>query len=64
MGNFADIIEQGIVEIFTLFDHQKTVLNTLQEGNIFGELALIDGRPRSASAIAKTDVILCVIHQD
>lgn len=64
VGNFAYIIEQGTVEIVTLFEHQKTVLNTLQEGNIFGELALIDGRPRSASAIAATDVVLCVIRQD
>lgn len=63
-GNFAYIIEQGSVEIFTLFEHQKTVLNTLKEGNIFGELSLLDGRPRSASAIAVTEVVLCVISRD
>jgi EAL domain-containing protein (putative c-di-GMP-specific phosphodiesterase class I)/CRP-like cAMP-binding protein len=60
-GDFAYIIEEGIIEISTLIDDKYTVLNTLQPGSLFGELALVDGRPRSASAYAKTDVLLTVV---
>jgi len=37
------------------------VLETVGEGGIFGELALLDDRPRSASAIASTDCKVAVI---
>ena len=37
------------------------VLETVGEGGIFGELALLDYRPRSASAIAGTDCKVAVI---
>ncbi|WP_330204416.1 EAL domain-containing protein [Cyanobacterium sp. DS4] len=60
-GNIAYIIEKGLVEITTLVDGCPTVLNTLKEGEMFGELALVDGSPRSASAYAKTDVVLTVV---
>ncbi|HKA75528.1 MAG TPA: Crp/Fnr family transcriptional regulator, partial [Pseudolabrys sp.] len=34
------------------------LLDTLEANDIFGEMALIDGAPRSATATAKTDVVL------
>jgi len=37
------------------------VLETIGEGGIFGELALLDERPRSASAIANTNCKVAVI---
>ena len=36
-------------------------LETVDAGGIFGELALLDDRPRSASAIARTDCKVAVI---
>ncbi len=36
---------------------------SLQKGDFFGELALVDGEKRSASAVAKTDVQLSVIFK-
>ena len=45
------VVKSGTVEI----RHGDKVLETLQEGGIFGELALIDAAPRSATVIAKTD---------
>ena len=39
------------------------VLETVGEGGIFGELALVDDQPRSASAIARTPCKVAVIDQ-
>lgn len=63
-GNVAYIIEEGLVEITTVVDNRPTVLNTLKMGDMFGELALVDGSPRSASAYAKTDVVLTVVSSE
>ncbi len=41
----------------------KINLATFSKGDFFGELALIDGEKRSASAIAKTDARLSVIFK-
>jgi CRP/FNR family transcriptional regulator, cyclic AMP receptor protein len=46
------IIVQGTVTIVREPDHQ--VLAELHDGDFFGELALLDELPRSATAIAKT----------
>jgi CRP/FNR family cyclic AMP-dependent transcriptional regulator len=55
------IIEEGQVEIFTKNKAGKRVtLVLVEEGESFGEFALLDRRPRSASAQAKTDC--CVVR--
>ena len=36
---------------------------TLHAGNFFGELSVIDGEPRTADVVAKTDTICMVITQ-
>jgi EAL domain-containing protein (putative c-di-GMP-specific phosphodiesterase class I) len=64
IGDFAYIVEEGEVEISTLIDEKKTVLNILKSGSMFGELALVDGRPRSASAFASTDALLTIVTQE
>jgi EAL domain-containing protein (putative c-di-GMP-specific phosphodiesterase class I)/CRP-like cAMP-binding protein len=61
-GDFAYIIEEGEVEISTVTPtNQRIVLNILKSGDMFGELALVDGSARSACAYAKTNVILTVV---
>ncbi len=44
-------------------DGRDIVLNILQAGEIFGEIALLDGRPRTADAIAMSDCELMVIER-
>lgn len=64
VGDYAYIIEEGSVEISTVIDGKPVVLNVLSQGIMFGELALVDGRTRSASASANTDVLLTVVTKE
>lgn len=44
-------------------DGRETVLNIIHEGEVFGEIALLDGRPRTADAIAMSDCKLMMIER-
>ncbi len=44
-------------------DGQDQVLNVLTQGAVFGEIALFDGKPRSADAVAVTNGRLLVIER-
>jgi len=58
------IVREGQVEIIRENDKgDKLTLATIQKGDFFGELALIDGEKRSASAVAKSDTRLSVIFK-
>ncbi len=58
------IIREGEVIIQRNIDSDLIItLATFVQGDFFGELALIDGEKRSASAIAKTDTKLAVIFK-
>jgi CRP/FNR family cyclic AMP-dependent transcriptional regulator len=48
------IVESGTVRVVTSSPEGKElVLNTFGPGDVFGELALLDGEPRSADAVAQ-----------
>jgi CRP-like cAMP-binding protein len=58
------IINEGEVAIQRTNERGEVIpLATFSEGDFFGELALVDGEKRSASAIAKTDCKLSVIFK-
>jgi CRP/FNR family cyclic AMP-dependent transcriptional regulator len=44
-------------------DGREAVLNIINPGEIFGEIALLDGRPRTADAVAMDDCELMVIER-
>lgn len=53
--DFCYLINFGKVQIFRNVDKRKLVLDELGSGSILGELSIIDGCPRSASAEALED---------
>jgi uncharacterized membrane protein len=64
-GNAMYIIEHGKVRICvrTTAGHEVT-LAELGRGDFFGEMALLDGQPRSADAVAVEDATLAVLSRE
>jgi S1-C subfamily serine protease/rhodanese-related sulfurtransferase len=60
----AYVVHSGVVEIRRNFDGEDRLLSTLPEGELFGDMALFRQAPRSANAIAATDVELLVIKNE
>lgn len=56
--DFAYLVAKGHVEIFKQTERGTVLLSKLGEGELFGEMGLINGSPRSASAAAEGPVIL------
>ena len=57
-------VERGRVHIWAGDDAKPTVLAEIQGGGFFGEMALIDGKPRSAHATAIEETSLRAISID
>lgn len=56
------IVKEGEVVITKRIDHEKEIdLAVIRENNFFGEMALIDEMPRSASAIARVNTTLLAL---
>ena len=53
------VVNEGEVEIRL----GNKVLEVVQPGGIFGEMAIIDGQPRTATAVARSDCKLVPIDQ-
>ncbi len=62
-GDELYIIKKGSVKISKLISGKETILAVLKQGDIFGEMALLDNRPRSATAIAAEDCELAAINR-
>ena len=63
-ARYAYVLKSGAIEIVKMGVDGATVLSELEEQNkIFGEMAIIDGAPRSAGARAKTDVVVAQIDK-
>lgn len=58
-GEHMYVVRSGEIEI----ERNGQVIETLSGGGIFGEMALIDGSPRSATARAKTDAEVAPINE-
>src|SRR5437870_6293378 len=58
MGVLAGAVKVSVASA----DGKDIVLNTFHEGEVFGEIALLDGRPRTADATAMSECELVVIE--
>jgi len=54
-GNKVCLLSKGSVKVVKLLDSTGRILYEIEEGEFFGEMALLDLRPRSASVVALTD---------
>ncbi|MCB0391497.1 MAG: EAL domain-containing protein [Bdellovibrionales bacterium] len=64
VGDYAYIVDKGMVEIFLEQDNVCTPVSHIGVGEIFGEMAIIDSAPRSASAKALVDCELTIISKE
>ncbi len=53
VGSEMFIIDDGEVEILRLFGDSERILTTLGPGDFFGEMSVLENRPRSATARAR-----------
>jgi len=60
-GDSAYVITDGEVEVLKATDDRELRVAVLGEGDIIGEMALLEGAPRNATARALTDVALLAI---
>jgi CRP/FNR family transcriptional regulator, cyclic AMP receptor protein len=61
-GNSMMAVLRGKVKMSSVSaDGKEIVFNTMDAGEIFGEIALLDGEERSADAVAMTDCELLVL---
>jgi CRP/FNR family cyclic AMP-dependent transcriptional regulator len=64
-GQTLYVIESGKVRIFILSESgQEISVNIYGPGDFFGELALLDGLPRSAGAVVMEDTVTLTLHRD
>jgi CRP/FNR family cyclic AMP-dependent transcriptional regulator len=60
-GDIFYIVVKGSVKIYTSSAGEEKVLSVFEDGDNFGELSLIDGKPRSASAqVLKNSTFLTI----
>ncbi|MBN1613062.1 MAG: cyclic nucleotide-binding domain-containing protein [Deltaproteobacteria bacterium] len=62
-GDWIYVVKEGIVEISKYVDGQMFIIETLKEGDIFGEMAYIAKVPRTASAIARGETVVGIIDR-
>jgi CRP-like cAMP-binding protein len=61
-SDYTVVVDRGVVKVSTLSpDGYETVLAIRSVGEIVGELAALDGKPRSATVTALTDVDVIVV---
>jgi len=63
VGTEMFVIQSGSVEIAKRVKDEMKTLSVLEKGDFFGEMSILEDVPRTADAIARTDVELVKINQ-
>lgn len=62
-GDELFIIQSGSIHITKVIKGVEVMLAPLKTGDIFGEMAILESKPRSASAIAYEDSVLMIVQK-
>ncbi len=62
-GHELYIIQRGSVKITKIVDDKEILIAILKAGDIFGEMSLLENKPRSASAIAFEDAVIMAVNK-
>ena len=63
-GDSLFIIKKGQVKVSIVSeDGREVILSLLGDGAVFGELSLLDGKPRSANVIATGETVLIMLRR-
>jgi CRP-like cAMP-binding protein len=63
-GSLLYIIQEGEVKISKIVNNQEVLLGILKAGDIFGEMAILENRPRNATAVASGKVRLMAVSKE
>ncbi|MCL2764869.1 MAG: cyclic nucleotide-binding domain-containing protein [Treponema sp.] len=63
-GDELFIIQRGSVKIIKITDNKEILLAVLKQGDIFGEMALLESKPRAAGAVAYEDCQLMAVNKE
>lgn len=64
-GDGIYVVVEGEVQVSTLVSEtERCVLTSVEPGDFFGEMAILDDRPRSATAQAELDTKVYFLHRD
>ncbi len=64
-GDCLYVVKSGLVQISAVIaEGERQALSRVPPGEMFGEFAIIDSQPRSATATAESDTVLYVIPRD
>ena len=62
-GKEMFIVYSGKINLYKERQDKRVLLTTVCPGDFFGEMALVDGSPRSATAIADEETQLIVLNE-
>jgi CRP-like cAMP-binding protein len=62
LGTTMYIVQSGKIRLFRVIDDQKRVHGTMEKGDFFGEMSILEGLPRTISAEAVEDAELIEIN--
>ncbi len=63
-GNDFYFIHSGRIQIVKIINNRERTMDVMSDGDVFGEMAILEEQPRSATAIALDRVKLFRFHRD
>ncbi len=64
VGQALYVIQEGEVKITRFYNNQEVLLDVLKKGDIFGEMAILENKPRNANAFANGRLKLMLITKE